>query len=105
MATSTPVTELAKVSQATLFTLAEEVKERDRRHSWTNEHELLARLHEQIQLVRIEQLIGIGVKAGKLPPFVPIDRPGDEPPVKDDEPETLRVYTARDLAAMTMRGG
>lgn len=104
MATANSVADLADASPATLTTLAEEVRARDRREAWRNEHELLAQIHELLQLMRVEQLIGLRVRPSLLPKVVPLARPGDEDAVEKD-PEPLRVFTARDLAAMTSRGG
>lgn len=72
------------------------MSERDRR--WTQDHELLARLHELLQIMRIEHLIGIGVKRGNLPRFQRIARPDD--PVE----EGPVVVSPRELARMVMQG-
>lgn len=79
-----------------MLSLADEVREREER--WTIDRELLARVHEMLQLIRIEALVGMGVKRGSLPRFVPVRRPNDP------EPEGPLVVSPRELARMVMTG-
>lgn len=95
-ASSNSVSDLQGLPIEALLSLADEVKEREER--WTVDRELLARVHEMLQLIRIEALVGMGVKRGNLPRFVPVRRPDD--PV-DEGPQ---VVTPRELARMVMTG-
>lgn len=101
MVTPNSVAELARSDLPVLLTLAEEVADRDRRESWTTVHEVLAQVHDLLQVMRVEHLMGLGVKSASLPKPVRMPRPGEEPP-PDAGPRTV---SARELAMMTTRGG
>lgn len=81
-----------------MLTLAEAVRDRNERDSWTNVHELLAQLIELLSIVRIEQLAAAGVKRWSLPEMVRIPRPGD------DEPKEAMVVTPSQFARMMVSG-
>ena len=76
------------------MTLAEEVNERE--DEWGHDTQLLVGIFEMLQLIRIEQLVGIGVKRHNLPTFNPVPRPGEKP---DAGPKTV---TPREAAALVM---
>ena len=79
------------------LTLAEAVRDRNERDSWTNVHELIAQCVELLSVMRIEYLISNGVKRWNLPEPVRVPRPGDE------EPKEV-VMTPSQFARMTMVG-
>lgn len=68
---------LADHDITTLATLNKEIVDRRERESWGQTEELLAGIHMQLQHIRREQLALKGVE--RLPDFVPVLRPGQEP--------------------------
>lgn len=75
----------------------EEVRERDRRRQeWGYEAEMLAQVHEMLQVIRIDQQALHGVDKAKLTRFSRVWRPGDP----DPEPQTVRKLTPREFALM-----
>lgn len=78
-----------------MLTLADEVRARD--DEWSKDTELLVGVFEMLQLIRREQLAGIGVKRQDLPEFHRVPRPGDPPP-------RPRTVSPREAFALMMGG-
>lgn len=87
------ISALAGLDPAALITLAEEVREREGREAWNNVHEILARIHDLLAVIRVEQLAGIGVKPHRLPDVERLPRPGESEP-------KVRVVSPREAALM-----
>lgn len=80
------------------MTLAEAVRDRLERESWSNVHELLAQLVELLSIMRVEALATAGVKRWSLPEPIHIPRPGE------DDPKEAIVVTPSQFARMTVVG-
>jgi hypothetical protein len=77
-ASSNSVTDLRALDPADLTTLAEEVRQREERESWSNMTEALARIFDLLSVMRVENLARGGVKKWNLPEPARMPRPGDE---------------------------
>ena len=81
-----------------MLTLVDEVRARDKARSWDTTAELLAQLHELLQMVRIEQQALHGVK--QLAKFQRLRRPGD--PIEPEGPDKV---SPRQFALMAVAVG
>jgi hypothetical protein len=63
-----------------VFTLAEAVRDRLKRESWTNLHEMMAQLIELLSILRTEAWIMRGASRSNAPDPVRVPRPGEKPP-------------------------
>jgi hypothetical protein len=68
---------LYRHSTGDVLTLADAVRERNDREAWTDLHELLAQVVENLSVLRIEAFLLAGVPRWKLPDAQHIRRPGD----------------------------
>jgi hypothetical protein len=80
-----------------VFTLAEAVRDRLERESWSNAHELLAQLIEAVSVLRIEALLIAGVPRWKLPDPTHVPRPGEKR-------QEVRVVKPSEFARMAVMG-
>lgn len=83
---------MASYSDRVIYTLADEVRERA---EWSNLHEAVAQVHDLLQLVRVEALVGMGVKRHALPEPRRLPRPFDPPEQEQDD-----TVSPRQLALM-----
>lgn len=73
-----------------LLTLADEVREREQRASWSNTEELLARTLEGISTLRRDLYMMKGVPERKLPAQVMVPRPGEPAPNPNADKKVVR---------------
>lgn len=80
-----------------VLVLADAVRERNDRDSWTDVHELLAQLIEWVSIVRVEAWMINGVPRWKLPSVHHVRRPYESE-------QEVRVVSVSEFARMTMVG-
>lgn len=83
---SNSVADLVTLDHAAVITLADEVRQREEATAWSTMHEQLARIHDLLQIMRVEQLACAGVKDHKLPDMVRMPRPGEDTRPKSVSP-------------------